>query len=243
MRYFPISVDTQDKNILVLGGGSLATKKLEILLDTEFKIYCISDDFDERIIELKEEYDARLLLKGRTVTEDFVFFGYDYCVIATDDPKLNEALADRADKSNILYYRADNIGTSEFLFNDVIEHFGLAVSMLSPGLSKDIKSQIMTDIENVLFKYDIQKLTLLNQIKDQLVLKNYPDIKEELEMLSKKNVAMLKAYLETLQRTHPHLVKDFKENLNDNIDSYEKEESQEAEVEEIEDNTSEDIEE
>ena len=210
MRFFPISVDTQDKNILVLGGGDLATHKIETLLSTEFKIYCISDDFTQRLLELVEEYPDRLLLKGRTLTEDFVFFGYDYCVIATDDAKLNEILADRAEKSKIMFYRADNIGRSEFLFNDVVEHFGLAVSMLSDGLSKDVRSQIMTDIENVLFKYDIEKLTLLNQIRNQLVLKNFPNIKEELEMLSKKNVAMLKSYLETLERSHPDMVKEFK---------------------------------
>lgn len=231
MRYFPISIDTRDKNILVLGGGDLASSKIQILLKTEFQIYCISNDFTEEILSFKEEYPDRLMLKGRSLSEEFVFFGYDFCLIATDDAKLNQALTDRAQKSQIAYYRADNIGDSNFVFNDVIDHYGLAVSMLSDGIGETVRKQIMKDIENVLFKYDIEKLTLLNQIRRQLILKNFPNVSEEIERLSKQNVAVIKAYLETLDRSSPDIVKEFVEsddNDKDQEDPEDREDSSES---------------
>lgn len=209
MKYFPISIDSKDKTVLVLGGGSLATSKINILLNSQFKIYCISDDFTEELLALKDKYPDRLLLKGRILTEDFVFFGYDYCVIATGDSKLNQALADRAKRSQIEFYRADNIGESTFKFNDTIENGGLSVSILSEGLSEPVQKQIATDIENVLFKYDIEKLSLLNSIRTILVLRNHPNIGEEIEKLSKSNVAVIKQYLDTLNKTNPDIVEEF----------------------------------
>ncbi|MDO5028252.1 MAG: NAD(P)-dependent oxidoreductase [Bacillota bacterium] len=218
MKYFPISIDTKDKTILVLGGGSLATSKIKILLNSQFKIYCISDDFTKELLELKDQYQDRILLKGRILTEDFVFFGYDYCVIATGDSKLNQALADRAKRSQIEFYRADNIGESTFKFNDIVENGGLSVSILSEGLSEPVQKQIATDIENVLFKYDVEKLSLLNSIKTILVLRNHPNIGEEIEKLSKSNVAVIKNYLDTLNKTNPDIVEEF---INDGKESLE----------------------
>lgn len=209
MRYFPISVDTKDKTVLVLGGGRLATSKIKLLLDTDFKIYCISDDFTPEILQYREDNPEKLLLKGRILNEDFVFFGYDYCVIATNDSKLNQALAERAKRSQIEYFRADNIGESSFKMNELVEEGGLTVSILSGGLSSTVQNQIKTDIKNVLFKYDIEKLALLNDIKSTLVLKNSPNIEEEIEKLSKQNVAVIKEYKETLERTSPDLVNEF----------------------------------
>lgn len=238
MKFFPISIDTSDKTILVLGGGSLATSKIKILLDSEFKIYCISDDFTEEILNLKEEYPDRLLLKGRAITEDFIFFGYDYCVLATGDSKLNKSLAERARRSKIPFYRADNIGDSTFRFNDIVEQGGLSVSVLSEGISNPVMKQITTDIENVLFKYDIEKLKLLNEIRGILVLRNHPNVEEEIERLSKQNVAIIKSYKETLNRTKPDIVSEF---INDGkADEKEKEKKKE---ESSEKNSKEDLQE
>lgn len=209
MRYFPISIDTKDKNILVLGGGAAATAKIEALLETEFKIYCISDDFTEELLKIREENPERVMLKGRVLNEEFVFFGYDYCVIATGDVKLNQILAERAKKSQIEFYRADNIGESSFRFNQVVEQGGLSVSMLSEGINPQVMKQITTDIENVLFKYDIEKLSLLNDARHLLVLKNHPNIQEEIEKLAKSNVAVIKAYYETLKRENVDIVEEF----------------------------------
>ncbi len=209
MKFFPISIDTSDKTVLVLGGGYLATSKIKTLLDSEFKIYCISDDFTEELLKLKEENPERLLLKGRVITEDFVFFGYDYCVLATNDSKVNKALAQRARRSKIPFYRADNIGDSTFKFNDIVEEGGLSVSVLSEGISNPVMKQITTDIKNVLFKYDIEKLRLLNDIRSTLVLRNNPNVDEEIEKLSKQNVAVIKNYQETLNRTKPDIVSEF----------------------------------
>lgn len=230
MRYFPISIDTRNKTVLVFGGGKSAVEKIRLLLDTEIKIYCLADNFSDEILELKEKFPERLLLKGRTLNEDFVFFGYDYCIIATDDIKLNQALADRAKKSSIEYFRADKIGESSFKINEIMKQGGLSVAMLTEGISSDVLKQITSDIENVLFKYDIEKLNLLNEARHILVLRNSPNIREEIEKLSKSNVAIIKAYLENLKAQDVDIVGEF---INDSKTPEEKEIEENKESEKI----------
>ncbi|NLD16924.1 MAG: hypothetical protein GX666_04985, partial [Tissierellia bacterium] len=89
--------------------------------------------------------------------------------------------------------------------------------------------QITTDIENVLFKYDIEKLYLLNSIRSTLVLRNHPNVTEEIEKLSKQNVAIIKGYQETLNRTTPDIMSEF---ISDGKETILKEEAKEEELKE-----------
>ena len=49
MRYLPVSLDTRDKNILVLGGGYMAYSAIKTLAKTEATIYVIADIINDDI--------------------------------------------------------------------------------------------------------------------------------------------------------------------------------------------------
>lgn len=200
MRYFPISVDTKGKNILVLGGGNKATEKVKTLLKTEFKIYVISLEFNEELINLREEHPNKIFLKGRMLNEDFVFFGYDYCIIATNDLNLNSELEARALKSKIPHYRADLTNNSSFLFNEIVNNSTLSVSVSADGLNPTMAKIVTSDIEKTLMLYDEEKIELLNTIRRQLIIQNYPNVEEEIEKLSKSNLAIIKDYAAAIEK-------------------------------------------
>ncbi|MDO5725749.1 MAG: NAD(P)-dependent oxidoreductase [Tissierellia bacterium] len=222
MRYFPISIDTKGKNILILGGGETAYDYAKDLIKSEFKIYIIADDFCEEILKLKDENSERIMLKGRRLKEDFVFFGYDYCIIATSDMNLNDALEDRAKKSSIPYLRSDNIGGSAFMISTIAEYDKLSVALSGENLNPVLSKMIVEDLKNVLLKYDPAKLRLLNELRQTLILKNAPDIDDVLNSMAKKNFAVIKNYIETLKEKPVDIVKDSvdrkKEDKNDTED-------------------------
>ena len=74
MRYYPISIDTRDKKVLVIGGGRGAYLKVRGLLKSEFLIYCLSTEFTESLQKLAEENKDRIFLKEMEIEEDFGFF-------------------------------------------------------------------------------------------------------------------------------------------------------------------------
>ncbi|SHH55770.1 precorrin-2 dehydrogenase / sirohydrochlorin ferrochelatase [Anaerosphaera aminiphila DSM 21120] len=199
MRYLPVSFDTRNKNVLVLGGGLLSLSKIKVLLKTEFNIYVISDTFVDEIYELEKEYADKLFLKEESLDGNFIFFAYDYVLIATNDFVLNNALEKRAQKSNILYERCDVFSNSTMLMNRILEKGGLAIGITTDKLNPTISDIIYEDIEKLFETYDEEKIKILNRIRAELVRKNSPDIDNIIRELYATEKINLNTYLNNLK--------------------------------------------
>jgi len=63
MRHFPIFLDLQDQNVIVIGGGEIAMAKLRVLMKTEARLNVFSDNPDPLIKAWSE--DGLLILNNR----------------------------------------------------------------------------------------------------------------------------------------------------------------------------------
>ncbi|MDO5713020.1 MAG: bifunctional precorrin-2 dehydrogenase/sirohydrochlorin ferrochelatase [Tissierellia bacterium] len=198
MKYFPISVDTEDKKILILGGGKVATRKVKTLLDTKFEIYVIGATFEEELLELSKDYPERVKLKGSFVNRDFVFMGYDYVIIATNDTHLNDHLEETAIQRSIPYVRCDHRSKSSFIMNKVLTQGDITVSISAGGNNPTVAELVAKDLELTLSRINPDKIKILNQIREALVRKNTPNVKEIIEDLYYKEIFTLNTYLEEL---------------------------------------------
>ncbi|RVU54804.1 NAD(P)-dependent oxidoreductase [Anaerosphaera multitolerans] len=205
MRYLPVSFDTRNKNVLVLGGGLLSLSRIKILLKTEFKVYVISDTFVDEIYELQKEYTDKLFIKEENLNSDFIFFAYDYVLIATNDFMLNNSLEKRAQKSNILYERCDILSNSTLLMNRILEKGGLAIGITTDKLNPTISDIIYEDIEKLFNTYDAEKIQLLNKIRTELVRKNSPNIDGIMRKLYDTKEINLETYLNNLKSMHSYV--------------------------------------
>lgn len=213
MRYLPINLDTKDKNVLIIGGGLLALSKIKILLNTELKIYCISDSFVDEIKELVNKFPKKLFIKEEVLTEDFIFFGYDMCLIASNNFELNSAFEKRAIKNKMLYERCDILSNSTFTLPKTIEKEGLVVSLDNNKLNPTITEIIYEDIENLLNKYSYEKIKILNKIRSELVRKNSPHTDEIIRELYEKEKLTLDIYLKNLTSDENEDAQKLKENI------------------------------
>lgn len=199
MRYLPISYDTKDKNLLVVGGGLLALSKIKEMLKTEFKIYVISDSFVDEIYTLQDQNPTQLYLKELHIDENFVFFSYDFLLIATTNFELNNALEERAIKTGILYERCDVLSNSNVMLNEIIEQEDIIVGISKERLSPAISEIIKTDIRNLVKEYNPDKIKILNKIRAELVRKNAPNIDETIKKLFNEEKINAQSYLDKLQ--------------------------------------------
>ena len=199
MRYLPMSFDTQNKTVLIIGGETVALDRIRRLLESEFKIYVIWKDFIEEIMALSHKYPERLKLKKGVVTKDFVFFGYNYLIIATNDIPLNQALEERALKSNIPYERCDVISLSDLLMNRVISKEGLTIGITTNGVNPTITDIVYEDIYNLLANYNEEKILILNKIRRELIKKNALNIDATIRELYETEKINLDSYLKNLE--------------------------------------------
>ena len=199
MRYLPVSLDTRYKNILVLGGGYMAYSAIKTLAKTEATIYVIADIINDDIKKLADNYEeGRFKLKEEELTENFVFMGYDYVIIATENFQINQAMEKRAIDRKMIYQRCDILSSSTIVLSKVLEHGSISV-----GVSNSKLNPVVTDeIEKLLDTYSLDKLNILNSIRSELIRKNTKDIDDIIEGLYKEDDKTL----DTLYKN----IKDFK---------------------------------
>lgn len=198
MRYLPINIDTKEKSILIIGGGNVAYRKCKKLLDTEFKIYIIAMAFKDKLLELADKNPDRIFIKQEEINDSFVFFGYDYLIIATNDFEINSAMEKRAQRSKVPYVRCDNRSDSTFIMSRVVTRGDIVVSISCEGNNPTVTEIIGEDISKALEKYDPEKIRVLNDIRTELVRKNTPNIDTIIRDLFFKETISLNKYLEEI---------------------------------------------
>ncbi len=198
MRYLPITIDTKNKSIIVFGGGDIVLERVKTLLETEFKIYLVSDKIIDELWNLAKENPERLLIKEMIVDEKFVFFDFDYCIIATMDMKVNAALENRAKKNNIPYEREDILSESSFNFMKSSSIGQITLGVSSDANNTSLENIVFEDIEKLTNSYNPQKFDILSKIRTALVRKNTPNIDEIIKNLYDDEHINLNTYLNNI---------------------------------------------
>lgn len=228
MRYIPVSLDTKDKNILVLGGGVLVLESIKKLLLTEANaIYIIASEILPEITKLEEENPERIKLKVMDIDENFRFFGYDFVIIGTYNLNLNNALEERAKNSHFMYQRLDIKSESTFVIDDFYNVGDISLSVSKTSNLPEIEEEFSKDLKDLASSYNEDKINILKQIRTNLIRKNAMDIDKTIAKLYRDDTVNLREYLDS------DIEEEEKTNLKEET-AFEVEERAEEKIEEIE---------
>ncbi|EGQ79032.1 precorrin-2 dehydrogenase, partial [Fusobacterium animalis ATCC 51191] len=71
-KFFPVSIDLNNKNILVIGAGKIALRKVETLMGYNCNILIITKDIlEEKFLELEKNNKIKIL-KNQEFEEKFL---------------------------------------------------------------------------------------------------------------------------------------------------------------------------
>ena len=100
-KFFPVSIDLNNKNILVIGAGKIALRKVKTLLDYNCNITVITKEIsEEEFLELEKENKIKIL-KNQEFEEKFLEDTF-LVVSATDNKELNDKISKLCMSKNIL---------------------------------------------------------------------------------------------------------------------------------------------
>lgn len=237
MRYIPVSLDTKDKNVLVLGGGVLVLESIKKLLLTELNaIYIIAPEILPEITKLEEENPERIKIKVMDIDENFRFFGYDFVIIGTYNLNLNNALEERAKNSNLMYQRLDIKSESTFVIDDFYNVGDISLSVSRTSNLPEIEEEFSKDLKDLASSYNEDKINILKQIRTNLIRKNAMDIDKTIAKLYRDDTVNLREYLDS------DIEEEEEEKTNSEEDTaFEVEEKAEEKIEEIDLDTKEDL--
>lgn len=142
-KYLPVLIDLSDKKVLVVGAGSVATRKVQTLLDYNCQITVISPFISKKIREFESQgllkTIERKYEKGDALTFDLVFS-------AIDDKQAENLIYNDCINNKIQINVADVPQLCSFIMPATVKRGYLTISIASQGkapfLVKDVKEKI-----------------------------------------------------------------------------------------------------
>ncbi len=163
MRYLPLHVDLKDRTVLVVGGGEIARRKVDLLLSAGAKVLLIAP-------EVSAELET--LLAGHVIQKT-IYAGlpegaFALVVATTGDRSVNESVSLNARAANILVNVVDAPELSTVVFPAIIDRDPIVVSVGSAATSPVLTRSVRELIETYLPDGVARLATYLGDRREQL---------------------------------------------------------------------------
>ena len=166
MKYYPIHLNINNRNCLVVGGGGVGTRKVKTLLDCGARVTLVSPEISPQLRDLAASGD--IILKERSYQSDdlsnlFLVIG------ATDDEKLNKQISSDADRLNTLCNIADRPEVCNFILPSIVHRDDLVITISTSGKSPALAKKLRKALENQFGKEYGTLLRLMGAIRKKLL--------------------------------------------------------------------------
>jgi precorrin-2 dehydrogenase/sirohydrochlorin ferrochelatase len=144
LKYYPVFLDIRDKKCVIVGGGEVALRKAERLLDCGAKVSVISPKLAPELTALKDknlishisaEYSGDLINKAALI------------IGATDDEKTNARISQDARSKNIPVNIVDDPQKCDFILPSVVQRGDLAITIGTGGKSPALARHLREELE------------------------------------------------------------------------------------------------
>lgn len=147
MKYFPVFLDAKNISAMVVGGGEVATRKIELLLKATTHITIMSETVClsiERLINLHQlTWLAHNYEPGHLTNINLV-------IAATDNALINEAISKEAIPLNILTNVVDQPELCTYITPAIIDRSPMLIALSSSGSSPILVRMLREQIEKTL---------------------------------------------------------------------------------------------
>ncbi len=178
MNYFPAFLKLDNTSVLIVGGGKIATEKIEKLLDFTTDITVIATRFDDAMLSYIQKHrlpqHTKPYKKG-----DVQRFGI--VIIAVDDLKLQEAIFNETRSSRTLCNAVDSVDYCDFIFPSYIKEGPLTVAISTSGTSPAVARELKHYLRKLLPSDIAPFLEEMRRLRGTL-----PKGKARMELLSQK---------------------------------------------------------
>ena len=146
---FSIELNLEGRNVLVVGGGRIALRKVKSLVPTGARITVVAPQFDPEFDALKSGKSASITLKNHPY-EPIDLCGIFMVFICTDKPAVNAQVSNDARARRILVNNACDYLDGDFIVParmDFGENIAVTVSTQgrAPSLAKKLKQKIQSE--------------------------------------------------------------------------------------------------
>ncbi|MFT5759961.1 MAG: uroporphyrin-III C-methyltransferase/precorrin-2 dehydrogenase/sirohydrochlorin ferrochelatase [Alteromonadaceae bacterium] len=147
MKYFPIFLDARHINALVIGGGDVAARKIELLLKTTNKITVMVEHASDSVERLINVHNLTRL--NHNYQPGFLT-AINLVIAATDDSDVNKAIAAEAKQLNLLTNVVDQPELCTYITPAIIDRSPIIIALSSSGSAPILLRMLREQIEKML---------------------------------------------------------------------------------------------
>lgn len=145
--FFPLFVDLSDKEILVVGAGKIASRRIHTLCGFSRRITVIAPEISPEILSMEDDSRLRILRRRFEMGD---LDGKDMVLAATDDVSLNRKIGLRCRELGILVNVSSDQSMCDFQFPSIVQDGDVVIGLNASGKAHHLVRETRQKVERCL---------------------------------------------------------------------------------------------
>lgn len=174
MKLFPLFADLQGRRVLVVGGGEIAARKVQLLLEASADVCVGAPELVAELAQLAQQ--GRIHALHGAFRPEWLEDAW-LVVAATDDRAVNAAVSQAAQARRIFSNVVDDAELSSFQVPSIVDRSPLVVAISSSGVAPVLARRLRERVES-LFDHSLGSLATLAARYRPHIRQRRPDLKQ-----------------------------------------------------------------
>jgi len=163
--FYPVYLNLKARRVVVIGGGEVAERKIESLLDAEASILVISPEITPRISLLSQQRRIEVLNRRYTPGD---CAGAALVLSATGDPEVGKAVHAEASALGVFINTADQPAQCSFIMPAVVRRGDIGVAISTSGTSPALAARLRRKISGIIGPEYARLAELLSRARPEI---------------------------------------------------------------------------
>lgn len=144
MSNMPLMIDLQNKKIVIVGGGKVATRRAKSLVEYCSHVHIVSPSITKELHTLFQQQRltwAEKMFEPQDISHAFLV------IIATNQPEVNQHVKDSLPEGTLLNHAAD-ASAGNVTFPSMLRRGKLTISVSTDGASPKLGRQIISTLQD-----------------------------------------------------------------------------------------------
>jgi len=159
------------RRAVVIGGGGVAVRKVQALLDSEARVVVVAERFDEMMAALCRGKDAKMV---KNSYDKGYLVGATVAIAATNHPELNRRIYNDCQELEILCNVVDEPGLCDFFVPAVLKRGNLQIAIGTEGQCPAYAGRLRRQFEKIVTEKHGRFLAELESYRKRII-KEIPD--------------------------------------------------------------------
>tara|TARA_B100000035_G_scaffold315307_1_gene335122 strand:- start:4904 stop:6277 length:1374 start_codon:yes stop_codon:yes gene_type:complete len=167
MKRFPLFVNLDKLPVLVVGGGDIAERKINLIIKANANVEVLARNFSPNVEQLISKKKLKKIKKSLDISS--LGSSYSLIIAATDNKQINKKLFNFAKKNNILINVVDQPELCTCTFGSIVERGDLVIGISTGGSAPVFARNLREKFEILLPQSTKQLIDFSSSIREKVI--------------------------------------------------------------------------